>query len=207
MINRRRRRILYGLTFAGAGLGTGWLAGRWSGHWPFTAAPHPSAYSIDTGPTIQQVQSLSTLVTIRVDVADVQETHLNGRTGGVRAAVLVKGDFLLGTDLGRAVFKVMDRSERRAVLVLPQPRVTSPRLDLDRTRIFSLAESGLWLITPMDERTAAAVIQRAYRDAQKLVAHAAADPMLVDRARRQAEAVLATFFSATGWSVTVQWSD
>src|SRR4051812_11972339 len=139
MIDRRRRRILYGLTCAGAGIGTGWMAGRWIGHWPFIGAPpHPSAYSIDTGPTIQQVQSLSTLVTIRVEVADVQETHLEGRTGGIRAAVLVKGDFLLGTDLGRAVFKVMDRSERRAVLVLPQPRVTSPRLDLDRTRIFSL---------------------------------------------------------------------
>lgn len=39
------------------------------------------------------------LVPARVDVADVVETTLVGYSGSVRVAILVKGDFLLGTDL------------------------------------------------------------------------------------------------------------
>ena len=45
--------------------------------------------------------------TVRVDVADVQETHLDGRSGGIRAAVMVRGDFLVGTDLGLAAFEAV----------------------------------------------------------------------------------------------------
>src|SRR5690348_15989068 len=43
--------------------------------------------------TIEQIQPLSSLVTTRVDVADVVETQLSGYTGSMKAALLVKGDF------------------------------------------------------------------------------------------------------------------
>src|SRR5438132_1571070 len=60
------------------------------------------------GLTVERLQPLSSLVTARVDVADVVETTLAGHTGSVRVAILVKGDFLLGTDLSAARFEAVD---------------------------------------------------------------------------------------------------
>ena len=58
-----------------------------------------------------------------------------------------------------------------------------------------------------DGRAAGDVVDRAYRDAQRFVAAAAEDPAFVAHARRQAETVVAAFFKATGWTVTVRWAD
>jgi hypothetical protein len=83
--------------------------------------------------------------------------------------------------------------------------VTSPRLDHDRTGVFAINERGLWQLTPEDGRAPAAVVNRAYRDAQRYVERACNQPALVDRARRQAESVLRAFFAAAGWQLVVRW--
>ena len=70
-----------------------------------------------------------------------------------------------------------------------------------------MSESGLWLVTPGDNRTSSAVIEAAYRQAQEAVAHVRQDPALLVRARRQAEIVLGAFFAATGWKVSVRWTE
>ena len=163
--------------------------------------------SYHTSLTIEQVQALSSLVTSRVDVADVQETRLAGYFGGMKVALLVKGDFLLGIDLSRAKFKSVDSTTRKAVLVLPQPQITSPRLDQNRTRLYAISESGLWLIAPGGDPTLEALIDRAYRDAQHLIAHAGDDPSLMLRARRQAERVLMAFVEDIGWTLEVRWAE
>ena len=46
-----------------------------------------------------------------------------------------------------------------------------------------------------------------YRIGQDLIAHAAEDPRLVASCKAQAELVLATFFRAIGWEITVRWAD
>ena len=166
-----------------------------------------NAISYHTGPTIEQVQALSCLVTTRVDVADVVETHLDGYTGGVKAAILVKGDFLLGVDLSRAKFESVSSSSRTAVLVLPQPQVTSPRLDHERTKVFAVSQSGLWQIAPGGGQTSGEVVDRGYRDAQRIVAAACNDQQFIARSRQQAEQVLKAFFQAVDWRVTVKWVD
>lgn len=53
-------------------------------------------------PSVELVESLSQLTTVRVELADVQASHIDGVTGGVEAAVLVKGGFSLTTDLSHA---------------------------------------------------------------------------------------------------------
>ena len=164
----------------------GWLAKTWCA----SAWTSGRIQSFHSGPTIEQVQALSCLVTQRVDVADAQETRLDGHAGSMKAALLIKGDFLLGTDLSRAKFESVDAAARKAILVLAQPRVTSPRQ-----------------MTPDDGNTAAAVLNHAYRDAQEFVGQACGDPTLAGRARRQAEQVLRTFFQAVGWDVAIRWSD
>ena len=157
-------------------------------------------------PTVEQVRQLSTLVTSRVEVADVQVTRIAGHTGGVRAVLVVRGDLLLGIDLSRARLEAVDPSQKKAVLVLPSPAVTSPRVDHERTRLFGVSESGLWQLAPGDAAQTAAV-NEAYGQAQRLVAAAGRDPALLDRSRPQAERVLACFYEALGWHVTVRWSE
>jgi hypothetical protein len=159
----------------------------------------------DAGLTVERLQPLSSLVTARVDVADVVETTLAGHTGSVRVAILVKGDFLLGTELSAARFEAVDTVHRTATLVLLPPTAASPRVDHGRTRVFAISTNGLWQVVPGGDEAAAAVVNRAYADAQRIVSAAADDRTLLDRARRQAESVLRTFFAAVGWTVEVRW--
>jgi hypothetical protein len=164
-----------------------------------SVSPQPPA------PTVEQVRQLATLVSSRVEVADVQVTRIEGHTGAVRAVLIVRGDLLLGTDLSRARLEAVDPARKSAVLVLPPPAVTSPRVNHDRTRLFGVSESGLWQLTPGDAAQTAAV-NEAYAQAQRLVAAAGSDPALLDRSRPQTERLVASFFEALGWHVTVRWS-
>src|SRR5258706_6084997 len=111
-----------------------------------------------TGLTVERLQPLSSLVTARVDVADVVETTLAGHTGSVKVAILVKGDFLLGTDLSAARFEAVDVVHRTATLVLPPPAATSARVDHARTRVFAISTNGLWHVVPGGDDAAAAVV-------------------------------------------------
>lgn len=159
-----------------------------------------------TGPTLEQVQRLSNLVTVKVDVADVQVTELGGYTGGQKAILLVKGDFLLGIDLSRARLESFDKAARTAVLVLPPPAIRSPRLDQERTRLFMVSSQGLWCLVPGDAGQTT-VLNHAYQHAQRVVAEAASNVDSVDRCRRNTESALACFFEAASWKVRIRWSD
>ena len=155
-------------------------------------------------PSVKQIQQLSTLVTTRVEIADVQETEVRGYTGGTRVALLVKGDVLLGVDLAGARFEAVDRTGQSAVLRLPPPTITSPRVDHQRTKVFQVRSDGLWAIVPADLGQSLPV-ERAYVRAQQSVQQAATDPKLMDVSRRHAEQVIAAFFEALGWRVQVRW--
>lgn len=169
------------------------------------APPFGLGQTNHTGLTIEQIQPLSSLVTARIDVADVVETTLTGYTGAMKVAILVKGDFLLGIDLSQARFESIDSKRRTAILMLPQPHIQSPRVDHSRTRVFAMNTSGLWQIVPGDEGRSA-LINRAYADAQQIVASAADDQTLLERSRGQAESMLRAFFTALAWEVEIRWS-
>lgn len=158
------------------------------------------------GPTIEQVRELSALVTTSVDVADVRLTDLRGWTGGIKVALLVRGQYLIAIDLAQARFEAVDDERRTAVLMLPPPAATSPRLDHNRSRLFAVSPYGLWALVPSDAAQVTAV-NRAMQEAQSSLATAARDLVHLERARRQAEAVLGCFFQSLGWHVTIRWSD
>jgi hypothetical protein len=191
-----------GVLLAGLCIAIGWWARGWK-----SDCGNGGVASLHTGPTIEQVQALASLVTQRVTVVDAQETTLAGHLGSAKAALLVRGDFLIAVDLSQARLELVDHATRTATLILPQPHVDQPRVDHDRTRLILLSESGLWAITPGDGRTAPWVINRAYADAQGFVAQAAGDPSLLAKARQQAQSVLGTFFGAMGWTVRIHWMD
>jgi hypothetical protein len=188
------------------------IAAAWSlrALWPLLARPDRSEVASTShahlGPTIEQVRGLASLTVLKVEVADVQVSERSGYTGGAKTVLVVKGDLALSTDLSRARFASQDSMRRTAVLVLSPPVVTSPRVDHDRTRIVCVWEYGLWRIARGDSARAT-LIDRAYAEAQAVVAAAGQDPSLDARARVQAETVLVAFFQSLGWTLTVRWSD
>lgn len=172
--------------------------------WLMSRLEKATSLTHHTGPTIEQIQKLSQLVTLKVDVADVLETQVKGYTGGAKAVILVKGDLLLSTDLSHAKFEQMDQQHRTATLILPSPQVAQPRLDHNKTRLFALTEYGLWSITPSDKADRA-VLNQAYREAQEIVAGTGEVPDLKEQAKKHTEECLGSFFRAMNWVVTVKW--
>jgi Protein of unknown function (DUF4230) len=158
------------------------------------------------GPSIEQVRRLSSLVTTRVEVADVQVTDLRGQTGGVRAILIIQGDFLIGVDLSKATFESLDPVARKAVLVLAPPAVSSPRLDQAKTQLLSVNTHGLWHVVPGDAGRTAAV-EEAYARAQEVITTVASRPELAEMCRRDSEQSLDSFFTAAGWTVSIRWVD
>ena len=205
------RLLIQMLVLAGIGL----FAFEYARHFHFGEPyplPQPDTLSLpsapamhrDSGPTIEQVRKLSMLTVTKVDVADVQETTIQGYLGGTQALMLIKGDVLISVDLAQARFESKDEQHRTAVLVLPQPQVTSPRLDQEKTRLFAISKQGLWLIVPADP-SQTAVVNQAYLHAQQVVAQAGSDPRLIEQSRQNTEEAIKGFFGATGWTVKVRW--
>jgi hypothetical protein len=185
------------------------VAAAWSlrAVWPLLERPQAASTShAHLGPTIEHVRGLASLTVLKVEVADVQVSERRGYTGGAKTVLVVKGDLTLSTDLSRARFASQDSFQRTAVLVLPPPQVTSPRVDHERTRVVCIWEYGLWRIAPGDAAETV-LIDQAYAEAQAVVAAAGREPSLEARARVQAETVLETFFQSLGWTLTVRWSD
>jgi hypothetical protein len=162
---------------------------------------------LDSAPSIEQIETLASLTTLRVHVADAIVTDIEGKTGEIRAVMVVHGNVTLGVNLSQASFESVDPKNRNAVLVLPEPKVQSVSLDPARTKVVAVWESGLWIVVPDIGDADSATANLAYQQAEKIVSHAADDPELVQRSRRQAQDVLVTFFGAIEWSVQVRWID
>jgi hypothetical protein len=170
-----------------------------------TTSERPSLSS-DTGPILYRIQTLSSLTTLRAEVADAVVTQLQGCTGSVKAVLVVRGEITIGVDLSAAKFQSINRRARTAVLQLPSPRVHSARIDQERTKIVALWPTGLWAIIPGGDSADATTANLAYRDAQRVVAESANDPSLIPQARWQTERVLDAFFESMDWKVNIKWS-
>ncbi len=159
-----------------------------------------------SGPTLEQIRKLATLVTTKAAISDAQQTVFFGRLGGCRAVLLVKGEALLGPDLAQARIAATDPERQHMMLDVPRPKVLSARLDHGSTRLVSLNHDGLWQLVPGDAgRTK--VLNDAYRQAEEALAEASRSPHLIEQASQHAESVLRDFFATGGWSVEIHWID
>jgi len=161
--------------------------------------------SFHPGLTIERFADLSELLVTKIEVSDVLVTAIEGRTGGVHVVLLIKGDVSLGVDLSAARFARVDDDRRTALLTLPPPVLSRPRLDHVLTRIVLVEKQGLWVFSPRT-RPYGAVVDRGMTEAQGLVRSAGTTKEADVRARAHAEAVLRAFFSSLGWTVRIQWS-
>ena len=165
--------------------------------WHYLSQPRPTAI-ISQGPTVERLQRLAHLVTMRIYIADV----LVGEGEGCRGSWLIKGDALIGIDLSQARIFDKDDQARKAVLRLPQPEVLQCRVDHEKTRTWEVRRTA-WVPWNAD---ADKLRDNVMREAQKLVADAAASGEYVGQAKAAAETMLCAFYREVGWQVQVTWA-
>jgi hypothetical protein len=155
-----------------------------------------------TALTIEQIQELRHLVTLRVPVSDVQSSRAEGWTGGLNLLLIVHGEIQLGIDLDHARLEQVDEQAHTATLTLPPPQVFSARLDHERTRVYQAHRTGLWKLLP-GETGASELLENALAKAQQNLYEVASQKALLDLAAEQAQRSLRCLFQTLGWEVQV----
>jgi hypothetical protein len=153
------------------------------------------------GPTVVQLERLQQLVSTRVHVADV----LVGESRWLEGSWIIQGDALLAVDLSKAEVTDGDEKARTAAIVLPRPAVLSARVNHEKTQRWDI-KSRSWI--PLAGAVLGdhqALEEQAMLEAQRLVERAAGTDENKAVARQAAEGMIAEFYRAVGWQVSVHW--
>ncbi|HYP47756.1 MAG TPA: DUF4230 domain-containing protein [Thermoleophilaceae bacterium] len=128
---------------------------------------------------------------------------------GEKTLMIAAGNVDASVDFGRLGKKALRVSDdRRSVVVnLPQPRLSKPRLDLQRTRVFDRDRGlldrvgGVFSDNPTEERSLLLLAER------KLAAAARSDAGVLDAARRNTRQMLNGLLRGLGFTrVTVRFA-
>jgi hypothetical protein len=180
----------------GAACVAGLLLGR---SYYYVPPPEPQPIVIQSqGPTIERLESLARLVTLRIGVADV----LVGTGPNCRGAWLIRGDALLAVDLSKTAITEKDETIRRATIRLPLPEVLHARVDHSRTKTWEVKNTS-WIPWASEQDR---LRDDVMREAQQLVEHAASSSENLQQAKTTTETVIRNFFSELGWNVSVAWT-
>jgi hypothetical protein len=148
-----------------------------------------------------QLERLQYVVSSRVHVADV----LVGESRWLEGSWIVTGDALLAVDMSKAEIKERDEKARTAAIILPHPAVLSARVNHEKSQQWDV-KSRSWIplagLLLGDRR---AIEQQAMAEAQRLVQRAAGTEDNAATARQGVESMLAEFYRAVGWHVSIQW--
>jgi len=178
---RRVRLLALGVLVIGI-IGAGfWASQFWRGHREIT---------------VRQLEKLSHLVALRVQVADI----LKGSVGSVSGLWIVKGDALISVDLAKAQIVRQDQVKRSATIRLPQPHVFHARVDHTRTQTYDI-KRGWFSASATEDR----LRDEAMQQAQKLIETAAQAEEYQTLAREHTCSLIHFFFAELGWSVVVEW--
>lgn len=165
---------------------------RW---WPVRQRKSPTFLS--QGPTVERLERLSHLVTMRVYVADVLTAEADGYCG----AWLIRGDGLVAVNLAQASITARDDQAKQAVIRLPTPEVLQARVDHTRTRTWEVKKTT-WVPWRGDQDRLRDCVML---QAQRLVAHTAGSHENLGQAKAATEAIIRGFYEEFGWHVRVVW--
>lgn len=161
----------------------------------FSAVP-PQLRS--TGPTVTQLEHIGELSAIRVHVTDV--LYADGE--GYRGSWLISGDGILSCDMAKAKLFDIDPEARTATIQLPPIRVTSARVNHERTKTWSV-EKSTWL--PWKWGDQGVMRDAAMLHAQILIESAAGSEQHLGPAKSQAELLIRQMYDFVEWNVTIEW--
>ena len=165
----------------------------------------PSTTFSDTGPMVTHFEKLGQLCTLKLHVADILKAQRNPGSwiNYVKGAWIVRGDALVGVDMTQASIESKDYATRHAVIILPPPRLISPRVDHDRTETYDVQHG--WFSAKEADQTRDEAMKRAQQLVEQAAQRDLTDPQCP--ARPQAETLIKAFYEELGWTVEVKWSD
>ncbi len=154
---------------------------------------------VSMAPTVEEIESLSELVTNRVYVADI----LKGTNKDYEGIWAINGDALITINLSQAVISEIDEVTKTASIKLPLPKVVSARVDHERTKSGGI--KGLRFAPLRNTDNRAKIVDDAMQEAQAVIEMAAGRPEIIDNAKKQAELNIKVLYLKVGWNVEVKW--
>jgi len=159
----------------------------------------PPTRVISMAPTVEEIESLSELVTNRVYVSDI----LKGSNKDYEGIWAINGDALITIDLSKATITDKNEETKTAVITLPMPKVVSARVDHERTKHGGV--KGVRFALLRNPKNRAKMVDDAMLEAQAVVEKAANRPEIIDSAKKQATLNIQMLYLKVGWNVDVKW--
>lgn len=154
---------------------------------------------ISMAPTVEEIETLTELVTNRIYVSDI----LKGTNKDYEGIWVINGDALITIDLSKATIIDKNEEAKTATITLPLPRVVSARVDHERTK--SVGIKGLRFAPLRNTDNRAKIVDDAMQEAQAVIEKAANRPEIIENAKKQAELNIEVLYLKVGWNVTVKW--
>ncbi len=156
---------------------------------------------ISMAPTVEEIESLSKLVTNKVYVSDI----LQGANKDYEGLWAINGDALITIDLSEASISDKNEETKTATITLPLPKVESARVDHERTKHGGIKGVRFALLRNPKNRTK--MMDDAMQEAQAVVERAANRPEIIDNAKNQAKLNIQLLYMKVGWKVTIKWRE
>lgn len=158
--------------------------------------PSPAKATTVLPPAIAQIRTMSKLATLNVHITD----SIEGESPDWKIRWMVHGESVVGVDLSKASYVLVDAGKHEALLSLPDPHLISSRIDHDRSQEMS-AEARYWV--PLSSPKA--LRDEVWKAADRKIAKLSQEPGYFEQARVQAERSIAALFDGMGWKVRFQW--
>ena len=150
-------------------------------------------------PTLEKIQNLSELVTNKVYVSDV----LDASNKDYEGKWVINGDALITIDLNKAKLENVDEVAKTATIILPQPKVTSPRVDYTRTKPAYI--KGVRFALLRNPKNKEAMQKDMMAVAQKSIEKSAGREEIIENSRTQAALIISNLYLKVGWQLTIEW--
>ncbi len=160
-----------------------------------------SSTVISMAPTVEEIESLSELVTNRIYVADI----LKGSNKDYEGLWAINGDALITIDLSQATISDKNEETKTVTITLPLPKVVSARVDHERTLHGGI--KGVRFALLRNPKNRAKIVDDAMKEAQAVIEKAANRPEIIDNAKQQAKLNLQMLYLKVGWNVSVKWQE
>ncbi|MBI1338471.1 MAG: DUF4230 domain-containing protein [Phycisphaera sp.] len=164
-----------------------------------TFADKPPGAGVNIGDVLKVAQ----LATLRVSMSQAVEGKIAGYTGGVSAVILASGEAVLGVDIENVEVD-LDEARKTVRVTLPEPKVLSCALDINKTHVTYIGRSRLWALMP-GEAGEAQLIARTFAQAQERLRAVASATEHVTAAREQTERALRRIVEGRGWRLEIVW--
>lgn len=162
----------------------------------------PPEPTITFRPTVQALEQLSQIVSLRIHLADTLTVDAKRGRNAVEAAWIIKGDALIAVDMKQARVIDLSDSNRTARIQLPQPAVLSPRVDHEKTKTFNL-DRGLWT----KDEYVTYINDKAMRIAQEKIKEQAALPEYIEMGKSVTTRIIQGIYRLADWEVEIEWQD